>query len=295
MRSLNWVKAAAGVCLAFGAVAWADDPAAPRSSDSEKKADAIQAEVHRASTLKGQDLVNTQKERLGAIRDLVVDEQGRVRYAIISDGAVATHYISVPFGFVRPGFDRDNSVIDIARDKFISAPAYTRDNYYDRWTTEWRDLVHQYFEQHATRTPESMLHVQKIAKDAKPAQLFYTSQLIGGNVVNNNREKLGSIDDLVIDGSHRVSYVVIGSGGVLNIGKHEIAAPFAATELRKGDKDTAMAVVNVDSKQLEAAPRLADSQYRDLLNADFIASTNRFFGVTGVRREIEAETPRAKP
>ena len=49
------------------------------------------------------------------------------------------------------------------------------------------------------------------------------SKLMGLNVYNENNEKLGDINELLIDKSGKINAVVIGIGGFLGMGEHDIA------------------------------------------------------------------------
>ncbi|SFL50852.1 Sporulation protein YlmC, PRC-barrel domain family [Bradyrhizobium sp. NFR13] len=49
------------------------------------------------------------------------------------------------------------------------------------------------------------------------------SKLMGLNVYNEANEKLGDINELLVDKSGRVQAVVIGIGGFLGMGEHDIA------------------------------------------------------------------------
>jgi sporulation protein YlmC with PRC-barrel domain len=52
------------------------------------------------------------------------------------------------------------------------------------------------------------------------------SKLVGVNVYNDNNEKLGSIDDLVVDKSGAIKTAIIGVGGFLGVGERYIAVKF---------------------------------------------------------------------
>ena len=54
------------------------------------------------------------------------------------------------------------------------------------------------------------------------------SKLIGATVVNSKDEKIGTIDDLVVNPDDRVTYAVVSVGGFLGIGNHLVAVPFQA-------------------------------------------------------------------
>ena len=49
------------------------------------------------------------------------------------------------------------------------------------------------------------------------------SKLMGLNVYNDANEKLGDINELILDKDGKVSAVVIGVGGFLGMGEHDIA------------------------------------------------------------------------
>lgn len=53
-----------------------------------------------------------------------------------------------------------------------------------------------------------------------------SSKMIGLNVYNEGNEKLGAISDLILDKDGRIASVVIGIGGFLGMGEHNIAVNF---------------------------------------------------------------------
>jgi sporulation protein YlmC with PRC-barrel domain len=52
-----------------------------------------------------------------------------------------------------------------------------------------------------------------------------SSKLIGVNVYNDNNEKIGDIEELIVDKSGKVDNVVLGVGGFLGMGEHYVAVP----------------------------------------------------------------------
>ena len=53
------------------------------------------------------------------------------------------------------------------------------------------------------------------------------SKLIGLNVYNNNNEKIGGITELIVDRSGKLDAVVVGAGGFLGLGEHDVAIPYS--------------------------------------------------------------------
>jgi sporulation protein YlmC with PRC-barrel domain len=54
------------------------------------------------------------------------------------------------------------------------------------------------------------------------AEMWRSSKLIGLNVYNDQNEKLGDISEILLDKSGKVDGVIIGVGGFLGMGQHDI-------------------------------------------------------------------------
>jgi len=52
------------------------------------------------------------------------------------------------------------------------------------------------------------------------------SKLVGVNVYNEGNEKIGDINDVILDKSGRAENVIIGVGGFLGMGEHYVAIAF---------------------------------------------------------------------
>jgi sporulation protein YlmC with PRC-barrel domain len=50
-------------------------------------------------------------------------------------------------------------------------------------------------------------------------------QIMGKAVYNEEKQKIGTIDDLIVTPEKSVSYAIIGVGGFLGMGKHDVAIP----------------------------------------------------------------------
>lgn len=57
-------------------------------------------------------------------------------------------------------------------------------------------------------------------------------KLLGAAVYNDRGEKIGSIDDIIVSPRRTVSHAIVGVGGFLGIGKHQVAIPMDQIKLQ---------------------------------------------------------------
>ena len=105
------------------------------------------------------------------------------------------------------------------------------------------------------------------------ADQWRISKLIGVNVFNNASEKIGNVAELITDRDGKLAAVVIGVGGFLGLGEHDVAIPYdqiswvnqpnptttggGSRSLRSSEGPRSSpdhAVLNMTKDQLKAAP-----------------------------------------
>jgi sporulation protein YlmC with PRC-barrel domain len=83
------------------------------------------------------------------------------------------------------------------------------------------------------------------------------SNLLDFDVWNQNGEQLGEVDDMVLDlDNTNISYVIVGTGGFLDLGEKDILIPWSSLELQTpvtGGQENAF-VLLADNDMLENAP-----------------------------------------
>jgi sporulation protein YlmC with PRC-barrel domain len=58
-------------------------------------------------------------------------------------------------------------------------------------------------------------------------------QIIGQTVYNDKGEKIGKADDIIVAPDKAISYAIVGAGGFLGVGKHDVAIP--VSQLKQTD------------------------------------------------------------
>ena len=49
--------------------------------------------------------------------------------------------------------------------------------------------------------------------------------IMGKAVYNDNNDKIGEVDDLIFSRNNSATFAIIGVGGFLGVGKHDVAVP----------------------------------------------------------------------
>jgi sporulation protein YlmC with PRC-barrel domain len=79
------------------------------------------------------------------------------------------------------------------------------------------------------------------------------SDLINKSVYNRANERVGEVNELVLDQNGQVVAAIIGVGGFLGIGERNVAVNFNQLQMMN-DNNTMRIVVNADKAQLQQAP-----------------------------------------
>ena len=102
-----------------------------------------------------------------------------------------------------------------------------------------------------------------------------TSKMIGLNVYNSVSDKIGAISELIVDQSGKLDAVVVGAGGFLGLGEHDVAIPYSqiswmyqpATQSRAGTAPVTTGAASTVDRNSEGAHPSADKALLDAASA----------------------------
>ena len=81
------------------------------------------------------------------------------------------------------------------------------------------------------------------------------SELLNENVLNDANEKVGDINDVVIDSNGKVAAVIVGVGGFLGMGEKDVALTFDQLSFATDNNDPLVVKTNATKEGLQAAPQ----------------------------------------
>lgn len=79
---------------------------------------------------------------------------------------------------------------------------------------------------------------------------FRASKLTGATVYNRDKDRIGTVDDLIVSPSDKNAFAILSVGGFLGMGKHYVAVPF--TDLQISNKQIVLPEATKSS--IEALP-----------------------------------------
>jgi sporulation protein YlmC with PRC-barrel domain len=213
----------------------AQQPPAERQVQQDTQA---RTDVLRADRIIGQTVRDRNDERLGRIDDLALDIQERtIVYAVVTRGGmwgIGGERVALPFNEVQP--DHDARVVRLDDQRLQQARRLETGQ-------TWPATIGQGPVGTAGAAPEH--------------RVLPMSNVIGMDVHNKQGERLGRIDDVVLNRDGSLNYAVIAHGGFLGIGDNHVAVPFDRLTF---DAERQGAVLDVTRDNLENARRF---EYRD--------------------------------
>jgi sporulation protein YlmC with PRC-barrel domain len=81
-------------------------------------------------------------------------------------------------------------------------------------------------------------------------------QILGKDVYNDAGDKIGDINDLIVTPSRSLSYAIVGVGGFLGIGEHNVAVPVSKFKQQMGK----ITLPGATKDALKAAPKFEYAQ-----------------------------------
>ncbi|GGD54512.1 PRC-barrel domain-containing protein [Lacimicrobium alkaliphilum] len=108
-----------------------------------------------------------------------------------------------------------------------------------------------------------------------PATLLSADTITGDEVCNMQDEKLGKIQDIMLDLTQgKIRYAVLSSGGFLGMGDHLFAVPWRAL---KQDKENKRFIIDIDVERIKKAPGFDKDNWPDMADAQWNSTVESYY------------------
>jgi len=209
----------------------------------------------RASQLIGKQVQNAQGEKLGEIKDIVIDiDNERARYVVLSVGGalgIGDRQVPVPANSIQVRGEKEAPILNVTKEQLKNAPAFDKKQAANFSQDSYRGEVDRYFFKEET-----------VRHAPAGARMMAASDLIGKDLNDRGAHDAGKIADVVVNLGNAGSYVVMQADKAWSTEEKLVALPFAAfTFPSRPDLD---AYVNVDKQKIEAAKGFPKNKWTDL-------------------------------
>jgi len=268
----------------------------------------------KASDLIGMTVNNYQNEKLAKVEDLAIDvESGRIVQVILSAGGflgIGEALTAVPPGALH--HDTANKVLhlDSNKEKLKNAPRFDMAKWSEYSTTNRLSEVYRYHgdesglhflegrestlagqsnierspRAEANKTPAGNWEKNRQAMKrhttipaSRLGQLQQVSKLMGSPVQNLQNEKIGEVENVLVDiQSGRLIAVIVSSGGFLGMGDELSAVP--PTALRRGSNPETFQL-DSSKEMLSKAPHFKANEWPDFSQPSYADSVYRAYQV----------------
>jgi sporulation protein YlmC with PRC-barrel domain len=243
-------------------------------------------EIRKVSSLLGTDVMNHTSTKIANLRDLVVSGEGAIPYGILGFGGlggVGETFTAVPYELLGVRLDEGKwSVnLDMTAEDLKKAPVIKSENYHELLDPQWISRVDQF-----VRTRVNLQNHPKRAAEAEQREhrivdkVLLATKIRAASLKNPKNQELGKVEDLLIDRTDHIIFVILGRGGVLGIGESFIPVPWSRLAIGENRENAAItAVIDSTKAKLETAPLVKGDNYATLLAPGFADQVREYFGL----------------
>jgi sporulation protein YlmC with PRC-barrel domain len=195
---------------------------------------------------------DSQGQFVGRITDVVLNPDGRISFAVLSQFAINGKLVALPFNAL--SFNGKDFVLDTTSEKLANAPLFSRSYLTAR---SWAEDANRYFGAQPSwgegapceKPADAGRQISMTKGWSRP---YGVTEIVGTQVRNPEGEELGKIDDLVFDTEGRISFAIVGYGGFLGMRQNLVAVPVNSLSYVEGQPSHF--VLNATREKIESAP-----------------------------------------
>ncbi|MFC7418440.1 PRC-barrel domain-containing protein [Iodobacter arcticus] len=109
----------------------------------------FKSRVLSASTLSGDDVYNRNGNKLGSIKEIMIDiQEGSICYAVLSFGglfSLGEKLFAIPWSAFTVDTENKRLLLDVEEEMLKKAPGFDADNWPNMADDSWRKSIHSYY------------------------------------------------------------------------------------------------------------------------------------------------------
>ena len=223
------------------------------------------------TTIKGSKVINVSEEHLGMLEEMMIDpEKGKIAYAVLSFGGflgLGNKLFAIPWEVME--LNRGEYILRIDKSVLEKMEGFDK----EEWSLTRDELTKVYAHFGIKPYWETKMGIVEETQDMEIGDFLPTTIIKASKVINVNKEHLGKIEEVMIDGNMgRIGYAVLSFGGFLGIGNKLFAIPWKALESNGWDY-----ILRIDKSVLDRAEGFDKEEWS--LTRDELAKVYKHCGI----------------
>jgi sporulation protein YlmC with PRC-barrel domain len=201
-----------------------------------------------AAKLIGRNVVNTNGDTVGEIDSVVIDQSGKVRYAIVGVGGflgIGKKDVALAWDELTISENGEKVTTNATKDQLAALPEHKFPAAVNPGT------VYSYDE--ALKSNPTLGSPEQMAPAAGMVGIK-ASKLVGATVKNAKGESIGEIHEVVLAGDGSAQGLIIDVGGFLGINEKPVLVKWSDVSIQSDTSGTIVVATTMDKSQLEQLP-----------------------------------------
>lgn len=225
------------------------------AAGSENAVKGVQVEANsgtqiEADTLIGKNLLNAEGDTIGEINSVIIGESGKISAIIVGVGGflgMGEREVAIDWNDLHIGSNQKDTRTTLTKSDLKGMPEYKfeKDEYRN---TAFRDNNY-------TQMRKKSDDMSEKKADWVSAKGVLASNLIGANVVNDQSETIGEVEEVVMNENQ--PQLILSVGEFLGMGGHNVAVNLDKAKIhqQRGNADDLQVSVAMNKDQLKAMPK----------------------------------------
>jgi len=201
-----------------------------------------------AAKLIGRTVVNTNGDTVGKIDSVVIDQSGKVRYAIVGVGGflgIGKKDVALAWDQLTISENGEKVTTTITKDQLAALPEH-------KFPAEIKPgAVYSYDE--AVKSNPTLGSPEQMAPAAGSVGIK-ASKLVGATVKNAKGDSIGEIHEVVLGSDGSAQGLIIDVGGFLGINEKPVLVRWSDVTIRSDSNGSVVVATSMDKSQLEQLP-----------------------------------------
>lgn len=212
-----------------------------------------------ADKLVGHSVKNHAGDTIGDINSIILDPNGKAAAVIVGVGGflgMGEHTVAIDWRRLQIDRNGDDVTVmtDLTKADLKAMPAYTYPENAKRHSAfEDQRYVATAGAPARTGTDKTAARPEGKKVEADAQGRIYLSSLNGTDVINGNGDKIGEVEDVLVDKDGRPQ-LLVSVGGFLGIGERDVLVPWDQLKVQQTDRENVVVSLPMTKEQLKAIP-----------------------------------------